>query len=60
FPGLPAESTEMQVVVLVEVSRRKMSLPLLVSPGTRLVASDENATNRPSAEMEGEAEKALV
>src|SRR6476620_10576419 len=54
FPGLPAESTETRVVVLVNKSRTKMSSLLLVSPGTRLVELDKNATNRPSAEMEGE------
>ena len=41
------------MVVLVSVSRTKMSGLLLVSPGTMLEASELNATNRPSAEMEG-------
>src|SRR4028119_2025892 len=53
FPRLPAESTETRVVVLVRVSRTKMSLLLVVSPGTRLEEFEENATNLPSAEMEG-------
>ena len=34
-------------------SRTKISLSPLVSPLTRLVASDENATKRPSALIEG-------
>jgi hypothetical protein len=50
---LPAESTETRVVVLVSLSRTKISKVLLVSPGTMLEVSEENATNRPSAEMEG-------
>jgi hypothetical protein len=49
---LPADSTDTRVVVLVSVSRTKMSFLLLVSPGTMLEAPEENATNRPSAEME--------
>ena len=51
FPGLPAESTEMRVVVLLDKSRRNKSPALLVSPGTRLVALDSNVTNCPLAEM---------
>jgi hypothetical protein len=53
FAGLPAESTEMLVVVLVNKSRTKMSYLMF---GNRLEAKDANATNLPSAEMEGELE----
>ena len=45
--------------VLVK-SATKMSVLLFVSPGTRLEASDENATNRPSAEMEGIKERPIA
>jgi hypothetical protein len=34
-----------------------MSVLLLVSPGTMLEAKEVNATNRPSAEMEGAKEE---
>ena len=34
-------------------SRRKTSLRVFVSPGTRFVAQLKKATNRPSAEIEG-------
>jgi hypothetical protein len=52
FASLPAESNDTRVVVLVSVSRTKMSPLLVVSPGTMLEEDDSNATNRPSAEME--------
>lgn len=38
----------------MQVSRKKMSLQPLLSPFTRLLASDANTTNRPSAVTEGE------
>jgi hypothetical protein len=60
FPRSPLELTEAMVVVLVDKSRTKMSPLLLVSPGTSSEAADANATNRPSAEMEGRLEKALA
>lgn len=37
-----------------QVSRRKMSLQPLLSPFTRLFASDAKTTNRPSADTDGE------
>ena len=51
---VPVAETETRVVVLVDKSRTKMSLLLLVSPGTRLVASDVNTTNRSSGAKEAE------
>jgi hypothetical protein len=57
-PELPAESNDTKVVVLVSVSRTKMSL--IVESRALLKASDSNATNRPSAEMEGFWEKKFV
>src|SRR5207237_7010869 len=54
LPSIPAESTDTRAVCPVVRSRTKMSLTPLVSPGTRLVASEAKATNWPSAEIEGE------
>ncbi|MFC8016176.1 hypothetical protein [Streptomyces cinereoruber] len=34
-------------------SKMNMSVFSLVSPGTKLLAADANATNRPSADIEG-------
>src|SRR4028118_1831715 len=50
--GLPAECTGTRVVVWVSLSRTKRFGSSLVAPGTMLEALEENATNRPSAEME--------
>src|SRR5438132_12279423 len=44
-----------RVVVPSRRSRTKMSVRLLVSAGTRLVASELKATNRPSPERDGAA-----
>src|SRR5262249_13732250 len=53
FASLPALSTLTRVVVPDDRSRRKMSPAPLVSPATRLVASDRKATRRPSALIAG-------
>ncbi|MEG5040353.1 hypothetical protein NDI43_12670 [Microcoleus vaginatus GB2-A3] len=62
LPGVPLMlllGVLMTPGVLVK-SATKMSVLLFVSPGTRLEASDENATNRPSAEMEGIKERPIA
>jgi len=57
----PSTATERRVVAgkqvdeaPIQVSRRKMSLHPLLSPFTKLLASDSNTTKRPSAVAEGE------
>ena len=50
----PAESTLTRVVAPVWQSCTNTSENPLVSPGTRLAESLRNATNRPSAEIEGD------
>lgn len=47
----------MRLVVLVSLSRTKISELLLVSPGTKLVAVDSKAMKWPSAEIAGLIEK---
>ncbi len=49
--GCDADAT----TVFVRLSRTNTSETPLVSPGTRLLAKEENATHRPSAEIEGAA-----
>jgi hypothetical protein len=46
-------------VALMQVSRRKMSLQPLLSPFTRLLASEAKMTNRPLVVTEGELLAAL-
>ena len=53
LPWAPPELTLTRRVVPVWRSRTNTSVPSLVSPGTRLVASDMKATKRPSAEIAG-------
>jgi hypothetical protein len=61
FAELPSEAMETRVVAgeqpagaPMQVSRRKMSATPLLSPATRLVASEAKTTKRPSAEIDGE------
>src|SRR4051794_19823921 len=49
----PAEDTDTREVTRLTRSRTNTSVRPFVSPPTRLVASDSNATNRPSAEISG-------
>jgi hypothetical protein len=49
----PADDTDTRVVAVVCRSCTKTSCLKLVSPGTRLVRSDENAAKRPSSERAG-------
>jgi hypothetical protein len=58
-PCAPDESTLTSSVAPVWRSRMKTSVALLVSPDTKLVALLENATNRPSAEIEARKESAF-
>src|SRR5262245_2139904 len=51
---LPLASLLMSWVRPVERSRRSNCTNVLVIPGTRLVASLTNATNRPSSETDGD------
>ena len=51
LPWTPPELTLTRRVLPVWRSWTKMSYALLVSPGTRLVATDVKATKRPSAEI---------
>ena len=53
LPWAPPELTLTRLVVPVWRSRTKTSYMLLVSPGTRLVASEPKATKRPPAEIAG-------
>jgi len=55
FPPLPLGSTETKVVVLLRVSRTKMSDALLRNTGPVPVTRyrESNATYRPSAEIDG-------
>src|SRR5439155_797933 len=53
FPSTPAELTLTLVMVPVSRSRTKTSPVPFVSPPTRFEASDQNATKRPSAEIDG-------
>ena len=54
FPSIPAVETLTRVVTLVRRSRTNMSSNPFISPDTRLVAPDANATYRPSALIDGE------
>ncbi len=51
--AVPSGAWLTRKVMPVTVSRTKMSLTLLVSPGTRLVAFDSKAINRPSPDAVG-------
>ena len=51
LPSCPRLLTLTRSVLPVRRSRTKMSAVSFVSPGTRSVARDENATNRPSGVM---------
>ena len=53
FPWVPSLATLTRSVVSVTRSRTKTSNSSLVSPATRLLASELNATKRPSALMAG-------
>jgi hypothetical protein len=61
FAELPSAAMETRVVAgeqpagaPMQVSRRKISATPLLSPGTRLVASEAKTTKRPSALIDGE------
>ena len=61
FAELPSDAIETRVVAgehpagaPMHVSRRKISATPLLSPATRLVASEAKTTKRPSAEIDGE------
>ena len=56
FPSVPSEAVETLVVWPVCRSWTKTSTLSLVPLLTRLLALDQNATKRPSAEIEGELE----
>src|SRR2546428_83045 len=53
LPCAPWESTLTRLVLPVLRSRTKTSLTVFVSPPTRLVATELNATKRPLAEIDG-------
>jgi hypothetical protein len=53
FASPPPEASEIRVIVRVTRSRTKMSQSKASSPGTSVYEFDENATYRPSAEIDG-------
>src|SRR3990172_7403331 len=57
--GAPSDATETRLVVPVCRSRTNTSYATFVSPVTRLLANDVNATYRLSAESDGSNEKSF-
>src|SRR6478609_10520582 len=53
-PCAPLSATLMRATCFVRLSRTNTSVVPLVSPGTRLLASEWNATHRPSDDTDGE------
>ena len=52
-PCVPFVATLTRTTVFVRLSRTNTSETPLVSPGTRLLANEANATHRPSADTDG-------